>query len=240
MSGSNQFNQSWGPPVTDIPTTSHPLTAPQYGAPPPPYQPRNADTMNSTTHGQIHPAQLSPLHSKPSHPTGNPISHNRHQPSVISPTLPQDPTSGLDHHTPASEHQQWNPQAAGSGGTARNPQISSPQAPIYNSISQGRRMTNGLHDTSPKRCRIPDCSLYAYYDVSEQEQTEYCGQGHELQAVATGLVASCVMCKGRPRRTNERVCSRTCAERERGARQVQGSYYGVPVVRREPRARPGA
>ena len=48
------------------------------------------------------------------------------------------------------------------------------------------------------------------------------------------------MCKGRPRRTNERVCGRTCAERERGARQVQGSYYGVPVVRREPRARPGA
>jgi hypothetical protein len=46
------------------------------------------------------------------------------------------------------------------------------------------------------------------------------------------------MCKGRPRRTGERVCGRTCRERERQARQVQGSYYGVPVVRRESRARP--
>lgn len=60
------------------------------------------------------------------------------------------------------------------------------------------------------------------------------------QAVSTGLVASCAMCKERPRRTNERVCGRTCGERDRQARQVQGTYYGVPVVRREPRARPGA
>jgi hypothetical protein len=54
------------------------------------------------------------------------------------------------------------------------------------------------------------------------------------QAVATGLVASCTMCKGRPRRTGERVCGRTCRERERQARLVQGSYYGASVVRREP------
>lgn len=54
------------------------------------------------------------------------------------------------------------------------------------------------------------------------------------QAVATGLVASCAMCKGRPRRTGERVCGSICRERERQARLVQGSYYGVPVVRREP------
>jgi hypothetical protein len=43
------------------------------------------------------------------------------------------------------------------------------------------------------------------------------------------------MCKGRPRRTGERVCGRTCRERERQARLVQGSYsgYDVSVVRRE-------
>ena len=35
-------------------------------------------------------------------------------------------------------------------------------------------------DASPQRCRIPDCTYNAYYDVSEQEQTEYCGQGHQL------------------------------------------------------------
>ena len=43
------------------------------------------------------------------------------------------------------------------------------------------------------------------------------------------------MCKGRPRRTGERVCGRTCREQERQARQVQGTFYGVPVVRPEPR-----
>jgi hypothetical protein len=58
--------------------------------------------------------------------------------------------------------------------------------------------------------------------------------------MSTGLVNRCAMCKGRPRRTGERVCSRTCRERERQATQVQGSYYGVPVVRREPRTGPGA
>jgi hypothetical protein len=59
------------------------------------------------------------------------------------------------------------------------------------------------------------------------------------QAISTGLVNRCAMCKGRPRRTGERVCSRTCRERERQGPQVRGSYYGVPVVRREPRTRPG-
>jgi hypothetical protein len=40
--------------------------------------------------------------------------------------------------------------------------------------------TNSLPDAGPKRCRIPDCTYNAYYDFSEQEQTEYCGQGHQL------------------------------------------------------------
>lgn len=52
------------------------------------------------------------------------------------------------------------------------------------------------------------------------------------QAVSSGLVASCTMCKERPRRTGERVCGRTCREQERQARLVQGTYYGEPVVRR--------
>ena len=58
------------------------------------------------------------------------------------------------------------------------------------------------------------------------------------QAISTGLVASCVICKSRPRRTGERVCGRTCRDQERQACQVQGSYSGVPVIRSEPRARP--
>ena len=56
------------------------------------------------------------------------------------------------------------------------------------------------------------------------------------QAVSTGLVASCVMCKSRPRRTGERVCGRNCRDKERHGGQVHGSYYGVSVVRTEPRS----
>ena len=58
--------------------------------------------------------------------------------------------------------------------------------------------------------------------------------------MATGLVDTCVMCKGRPRRMGERVCGRTCRERAREARQVQGTYYGVQVTRYNAQTRPGA
>jgi hypothetical protein len=185
MSGHNPYNQPWNthPPNTN--DTSHLLTtAQQYGAPNPPYQPglpRSTDTRTSTNHGQIHPPQFSstaPTHPEASHPTGNlnATSHNpirAHQPPVVSPTLsrPEDLThSVLEHRTPASEHQQWI--LGGDNGG---------QPSIYNTITpQGRRPTNGPPDASPKKCRIPDCTYNAYYDVSEQEQTEYCGQGHEL------------------------------------------------------------
>lgn len=40
--------------------------------------------------------------------------------------------------------------------------------------------SNNPPDAGPKKCRIPDCTYNAYYDFSEQEQTEYCGQGHQL------------------------------------------------------------
>jgi hypothetical protein len=43
---------------------------------------------------------------------------------------------------------------------------------------------NDAPDFSPRAttqyCRIPGCGNKAYYDFAEQEQTEYCGQGHEL------------------------------------------------------------
>jgi hypothetical protein len=45
------------------------------------------------------------------------------------------------------------------------------------------------------------------------------------------------MCKERPRRSGERVCGPVCRDRERQALQVQGSYYGVQVTRREPQTR---
>ena len=70
-------------------------------------------------------------------------------------------------HPFASDHQ-WVP--PGDGRNAANfPPPSQP--PIHNNIP---------HDASTKKCRIPDCTYNAYYDVFEQEQTEYCGKGHEL------------------------------------------------------------
>ena len=33
---------------------------------------------------------------------------------------------------------------------------------------------------SNQYCRIPGCRNKAYYNYAEQEQTEYCGHGHEL------------------------------------------------------------
>jgi len=58
--------------------------------------------------------------------------------------------------------------------------------------------------------------------------------------MATSLVGPCVMCNGRPRRTGEHVCGRTCRERAREAGPVQGTYYGVPVTRYNAQTRPGA
>jgi hypothetical protein len=94
----------------------------------------------------------------------------------------------------ASDHQQW--ALAGDGRSGRHFPPPSGGPPIYNNNSlNGRRksctrfctLQTGLTDPNPiatdagsKRCRIPDCTYNAYYDVSEQEQTEYCGQGHQL------------------------------------------------------------
>ncbi|KAN0113625.1 hypothetical protein V8E52_007551 [Russula decolorans] len=239
--------------TNDIPAPSHPLPSQQHGAFTPQQQPRGADTVNSATHGQIHPLSQFPptplTHPKPSHthPAASATSHDHHvRPPVVSPTVPRPteslPHSGLEQRSPASDHPPWVPVGDVQVGSAGHfPPSSSGQPHIYNNMpSSGRRPTNNPPDAgaaSPKKCRIPDCTYNAYYDFSEQVQTEYCGQGHELQAVATGLVASCAMCKCRPRRTGERVCGHTCRERERQARQVQGSYYSVPVVRRESRTR---
>ncbi|KAI0268476.1 hypothetical protein BGY98DRAFT_1190614 [Russula aff. rugulosa BPL654] len=251
MSGINQYSQtsSWpnarSSATNEIQTPSHPLTTQQHGAFPPQHQPRGADTVNPTTHGQIQPSTqfspTSPTHPKASHPhpTRNATSHDPnpirgHQPPVVSSTVPR-PIGDLERRSLASDQQQW--ALAGDGRSGRHFPPPSGGPPIYNNISSnGGRQT----DAGPKRCRIPDCTYNAYYDVSEQEQTEYCGQGHQLQAVSTGLVASCVICKSRPRRTGERVCGRNCRDKECQAGQVQGSYYGVPVVRPDPRlgARP--
>jgi len=110
---------------------------------------------------------------------------------------------------------------------------SSPAPPLDDT-----RMSVDTSSGSQKLCIIPRCQYTAYYNVAEGELMEYCGHGHELQAIETGFVKPCVMCKGRPRRTGERVCGPVCRERERLAVPVHGNYYGVPVTRREPQTRP--
>jgi hypothetical protein len=99
-------------------------------------------------------------------------------------------------------------------------------------------MSVDTNSGSQQRCIIPGCQYPAYYNVADEVQMEYCGHGHELQAIETGFVKPCAMCKGRPRRTGERVCGPVCRERERLALRVSGSYYGVSVTRLEPQTRP--
>ena len=75
--------------------------------------------------------------------------------------------------------------------------------------------TSLLSDTMTKRCRFCNAKVIAIY----------------RQAIETGFVKPCAMCKGRPRRSGERVCGPVCRERERKALPVQGTYYGVSVAR---------
>jgi len=106
---------------------------------------------------------------------------------------------------------------------------------------QAQEGTRMAIDPSPglqPRCILRGCKYPAYFNVAEQEQKEYCGHGHEIEAIETGFAKPCAICKGRPRRVGERVCGPVCRDRERQALQVQGSYYGVPVTRREPQTRP--
>jgi len=122
----------------------------------------------------------------------------------------------------------------GNGNQRRpSPQRYDPPAPPLEDTQMSVDPISG----SQRKCIIPDCHYPAYYNVAEEELMEYCGHGHELQAIETGFVKPCAMCKARPRRTNERVCGPVCRERERNAHIVQGSYYGVQVTRREPRTR---
>ncbi len=80
--------------------------------------------------------------------------------------------------------------------------------------------TSCASDMMIKRCRFRETQLIC------------------RQAIETGFAKPCAMCKRRPRRSGERVCGRVCREQERQALQVQGSYYGVNVTRREPQTRP--
>jgi hypothetical protein len=180
--------------------------------------------------------------------------------------VPQLETSGLaqDYSHLAAE---WSPEASVIPGrrssrsgshAAQQPRAEYNQSPTQPSFINGRpRRSDSQHydpnsppaqpledshmsvdaSGSQQRCIIPGCQYPAYYNVAEEEQMEYCGHGHELQAIETGFVKPCAMCKGRPRRTGENVCGPVCRERARLAFRVQGSYYGVSVTRLEPQTR---
>ncbi|KAH9992195.1 hypothetical protein BJV74DRAFT_401621 [Russula compacta] len=255
MSGHNPYNQTWNPPATNDPLYVDPnhnaansslRTLPQPGAPATlsssSYPSRVVDTTASVPHG------LSPQYQPYTGSTPNDHSRGRQSSLTVAPSLgvPREHSrSGLENHLSPLENLPWDNR----GGGGHLPQ-SQGQPAGYNMhgrhpsqpYEQPPQVPSSTPDVSPHtapNCRIPGCRYKAYYNYAEQEQTEYCGQGHEFEAIATGLVNTCVVCKGRPRRTGERVCGRTCRDRERQAHPVQGSYYGVQVVRRESRTRPG-
>ncbi|KAI9511944.1 hypothetical protein F5148DRAFT_1167740 [Russula earlei] len=196
------------------------------------------------------PSQNSPISltvpTTPSHGLAG-ISYTGHQSFVASPP-PNIPRTGerplrrgVENNATASGNLPWGPTV--SDGNRVHLSLSQGQSQGYYNHDptppvQSHRAPNSTPDGS-QNCMIPGCPLKAYYNYADREQTEYCGQGHELQAIETGLAGTCVMCKGRPRRMGELVCGRTCREQERLATQVHGYYYGVEVTRREPR-RPGA
>jgi len=244
MDGQDPFNPPWINPPNDTPRSlngSHSDTIQHHGrgalpaaSTSPPYPP----TTTSVPQGQFH---------SHAHSLGH---HGSHQTPVDSPSLNPLHSVGMsrpgsDRRPSPSDHQRWvSGENGGSGGRPShapqndfNLDLKPHRPPHHDPIPSTVPL-----DSSPQSnqyCRIPGCRNRAYYNFAEQEQTEYCGHGHELQAITTGLVNSCAMCKQRPRRTGERVCGRICRERDRQATQIQGSYYGVPVVRREPKARPG-
>lgn len=60
---------------------------------------------------------------------------------------------------------------------------SQPYEPPVNLNPPAPQVPSSTPDVSPHtvpNCRIPNCQYKAYYNYAEQEQTEYCGQGHEL------------------------------------------------------------
>ena len=97
-------------------------------------------------------------------------------------------------------------------------------------LQRCRTGTDGVLRTRPRVVR----SLY----FSDTMDLELSLRILSRQAIESGFVEPCAMCKGRPRRTGERVCGPVCRERERLGLPVQGSYYGVSVTRREPQTRP--
>jgi len=264
---SNPYDQLWNthsPPTTSTRTTSDPPSNPQYGAPAlnavstSPYPPRSVVNAAPVSHGHglSQRPPTSPTAPTTSNPTGSALyGYRSHQSEERSLT-------GLGYHFSAPEIQDWPP--ADNGGNINEGHLpptllqgqfqgrNDNQAPRPSRQSYQRRNPpsppspsppppNVAYggDTSQKNCIIPDCPYPAYYNYADQEQTEYCGQGHELHAIATGLVDTCVMCKGRPRLTGERVCGRICKERAREAHLIRGSYYGVQVTRYEPQTRSG-
>ncbi|KAI9454390.1 hypothetical protein BJY52DRAFT_1284712 [Lactarius psammicola] len=162
-------------------------------------------------------AAWTPAPSDISVSAGRPSRSHGRQPGVDYNLVPSSPSIGQQRR---SSSQHYDPP--------------SPQAPAR----EGTRLSVDAGPGTQQRCIIPGCQYGAYYNVTEEEQMEYCGHGHELQAIETGFAKPCAMCKRRPRRSGERVCGRVCREQQRQALQVQGTYYGVNVTRREPQTRP--
>jgi len=192
-----------------------PIPPQQYGAPAlNAASVRSVVTPASVSHGSasLQRPPISPTVPTASNVIGSVSSYDRYRAHQSSPPPP-------NASRPAEERS-----LAGLGSSRNNPP--SPPSPIVTVNSQ-------------KNCIIPGCPYPVYYNYADQEQTEYCDQDHELDAVTTGFMDTCVMCKGRPRRTGERVCGRTCRERAREARPVQGTYYGARTIRYGAQTRSG-
>jgi len=138
---------------------------------------------------------------------------------------------GVSYKLPSPTHPSLGQQRGASALYYDSPTV---QAQVW----EGSWLSVGAGLGTQQQCSIPGCNYGAYYNVTEEEQMEYCGHDHELRAVETGFANPCMICKTRPRRSGERVCGRVCREKEleRQALQVQG-YYDVRMPRRKSQTR---
>jgi len=62
-------------------------------------------------------------------------------------------------------------------------------------------------------CRLMGCEKTVFVDPATDHQSEYCSQKHREEAVTSGQVDPCIMCKKMPRSLYDHFCSKACREK---------------------------
>ncbi|KAA1476248.1 hypothetical protein DENSPDRAFT_843157 [Dentipellis sp. KUC8613] len=103
------------------------------------------------------------------------------------------------------------PDARGTNGGRRHEDSYNHSAPPMARHNSSHSSSASSSAAAPQiRCRMRGCQRPAYVDRSTGEQKEWCGDGHQLEAVASRMVPPCVECRAYPQRLNSQYCSIVC------------------------------